>query len=292
VPAACALVLAVSRIRDRHAVRYVALIASGAIAAGYLVAADLSFPEAFHFIEYGLLGLLFYRAWRPLDDGAVLLLPLLAGTIGGTLDEWFQWFVPIRTGEARDIVLNVVAAGCGLLFALAVDMPPRLTLALRPASRPTVAVATAAALVVFALFFNSVHVTHAIADAQLGTFESRYTFDELAAVREARAAEWRERPPRELRRFSREDQYLGEGMFHVLWRNRMWAEGNIFAAWRENRILETYYTPVLDAPSYRGEKGHRWPPEQRADAEARAGDAGQPYVSDAYPVPTLTWPRR
>jgi len=290
VPAALALALAVRRIRDRRAMRYFALLASIGIAGGYIRAADLTFPEAFHFIEYGVLGFLFYRVWRPLDDLAVIVLPVLAGTIAGALDEWFQWFIPIRTGEARDVGLNAVAAGCGLLFALGADPPRRLALTLTPASRRTVALVAATTVAVFALFVNAVHAGHAIADSQLGTFESRYTYDELLSLREARAADWRERPPIALRRISREDQYLGEGMFHVAWRNRMWAEGNIFAAWRENRILETYYAPVLDTPSYRGEAGHRWPPEQRADAEARAGDTGQPYVSGAYPIPMLTWP--
>lgn len=290
VPAALALIAAVRRIRDRHALRYGALAASVAVAAGYIVAAGLSFAEAFHFIEYGLLGVLFYRACRPVEDAAVLLLPVLAGTIAGTFDEWFQWFIPLRAGEARDVVLNVVAAGCGLLFALGAGPPRRLTLTLTPASRRTVALVAAATVAVFALFVNAVHVGHVIADSQLGAFESRYTYDELLSLREARAAGWRERPPIALRRISREDQYLAEGMFHVAWRNRMWAEGNIFAAWRENRILETYYAPVLDTPSYRGEAGHRWPPEQRADAAARAGDTGQPYLSEAYPIPMLTWP--
>ena len=44
-----------------------ALAASGAIAAGYILVSRLTFAESFHFIEYGLLGLLFYRVWRPLD---------------------------------------------------------------------------------------------------------------------------------------------------------------------------------------------------------------------------------
>jgi hypothetical protein len=288
VPAALALVAAVRRIRDRHAIRYVALVGSGAIAAGYIVAAGLSFAEAFHFIEYGLIGFLFYRAWRPLEDIAVLVLPLLAGTVAGTLDEWFQWFIPLRAGEARDVGLNIVALGCGLLFALAADPPPRLTARLTPASRRLVVVVAAMGVLALALFVNSVHVGYAIADSQLGTFESRYTYDELLSVRDARAAAWREQPPVVLRRVSREDQYLGEAMFHVTWRNRMWTEGNIFAAWRENRILETYYAPVLDTPSYRG-AGHRWPAEQRADAEVRAADTGQAYVSGAYPIPMLLW---
>jgi hypothetical protein len=37
--------------------------------------------------------------------------------------------------------------------------------------------------------------------------------------------------------------------------------------------------------------GHRWHPDHRADAEARAkATAGQPYVSAAYPYPLYYWP--
>ena len=289
------MLLAVRRIRDRYLPRYLALAASLSIAAAYILASGLTFSESFHFIEYGLLGLLFYRVWRRFDDGAVLLLPVLAGTIAGTLDEWFQWFIPIRAGEARDVALNVVALGCGLLFAIAVDPPERFTLAVRRESRRTVAAVAAAALIVFALFFRSVHTGYEIVDPEIGTFVSRYSAAELPAVRDARAAEWREQPPLVLRRLSREDQYLSEGMFHVQWRNRMWSQGNVPAAWRENRILERYYAPVLDTPSYLSASGHRWPAEQRADAEARAAAAAgslqasePPYVSGAYPLPMYT----
>ncbi len=298
MPAAIALGLAVRRIRDRYLLRYLALAASVAIAAAYILATGLSFAESFHFIEYGLLGLLFYRVWRAYDDVAVLLLPVLAGTIAGTLDEWLQWFIPIRAGEARDVGLNLVSVGCGLLFAIAFDPPDRVSLALRRESRRTLTAVAASALIVFALFLRSVHMGYEIVDPGIGTFVSRYSAAELPLVRDERARRWRGQPPLVQRRLSREDQYLSEGRFHVQWRNRMWTEGNVIAAWQENRILEIYYAPVLDTPSYISASGHRWPAEQRADAEARAAEAAgsrlaseQPYVSGAYPLPMYTGPR-
>ena len=59
---------------------------------------------------------------------------------------------------------------------------------------------------------------------------------------------------------------------------------DIVGAWRENVILEAYYAPVLDT-------GHRWPSEQRRDAEGRASAARRaaPYVSVAYPYPIYAW---
>ena len=38
---------------------------------------------------------------------------------------------------------------------------------------------------------------------------------------------------------------------------------------RAREILEKYYAPVLDAPSYISKTGLRWPPAQRADGEQR-----------------------
>jgi hypothetical protein len=43
------------------------------------------------------------------------------------------------------------------------------------------------------------------------------------------------------------------------------------AAWSENLILEKYYAPVLDTPSYVSRTGHRWPADQRAHADQRRG---------------------
>ena len=72
-------------------------------------------------------------------------------------------------------------------------------------------------------------------------------------------------------------------------RNQAWQEGNLSAARHENLILETYYAPVLDAPSYLGANGHRWPADQRAQAESSGGRGFFIYVSDALPYPVLAW---
>jgi hypothetical protein len=48
---------------------------------------------------------------------------------------------------------------------------------------------------------------------------------------------------------------------------------------------------VLETPTHEG-AGHGWPPEQRADASARAAAvAPTPYVSGAYPYRLYPWPR-
>lgn len=291
-----AFVYAFARIRDRQIARYGALVAALAVGVGYALLARTGNPEVdaverFHFVEYGLVTFLFYRAWRPAGDGALIWMPVLAAMIVGTCEEWLQWFIPARVGEVRDVLLNLIAIGCGLLFSLGLDPPPKITLRLAPASRRRVASIAVAALMVFAAFFHSVHLGYEIHDADAGVFRSRYTAAQLAELGEARAARWATNPPLTWSRLSREDQYLSEGVTHVQRRNETWDGGNVMAARQENLILEKYYAPVLDTPSYISAQGHRWPPAQRADAESRIGPGYMIYVSDAEDYPILIWPK-
>lgn len=290
VPAAGVCLLALWRIGDRRLLRY----AIGALGIGlaivYIVRTGLTFAESFHFAEYGVVAILFYRVWIGVDDWSIVARPLLAGIIVGSVDEWFQWFIPIRAGEARDVLINTVATACGLLVAVALDAPARVRLALDRRSRRAVAAWSAGALVSFAAFFYTVHVGHDVHDQEIGSFRSRYSAAELASAARDRAARWRETPPIVQRRLWREDHYLTEALWHVQQRNRAWTEGDATTAWRENRILERFYAPVLETPTYADPAGHGWAAAQRADAAARASGTMRPILSDAYAYPLYTWP--
>jgi hypothetical protein len=297
---AAALIVAVARIRERRALRYGAMLAAVALGATYAFATRSGIPEVdaverFHFVEFGLITLLFYRAWRPLGDGSIFVLPVLAGVLVGTLEEWFQWFIPVRVGEVKDVFLNCAAIASGLLFSIGVEPPASFAVSIRPGSRRGIGLLGAAVVLVFAMFFQSVHLGYEIADED-AAFRSRYSAGHLAALSAERAERWKRDPPARLRRLSREDQYMTEGVTHVQERNEMWAAGDRVAAWKENRILEKYYAPVLDTPSYVSRTGHRWPAEQRADAEATvartpAADHPRAYASAAHPSPIYTWPK-
>lgn len=66
--------------------------------------------EALHFIEYGVLGLLLYRALsHSIRDYFIYICAALIGAIIGTVDEGIQWIVPERFWEYRDIWINFVA---------------------------------------------------------------------------------------------------------------------------------------------------------------------------------------
>lgn len=292
-----AILAALARIRERRAQRYgaMALSLAGAIAFALWHATgqpEVDVVELFHFVEYGVITLLFYRAWKPADDGSLLVLPVLAGLLVGTCEEWLQWFIPVRVGEMADVFLNLAAILCGLVFSVAADPPNHLTLALRDGSLRRICRFASVVAFVFAMFFDTVHLGYRVADDDIGSFVSRYPQPRLEEIEAEKADLWRVHPlPLELHRVSREDQYMSEGIIHVQARNKAWAAGDGVTAWRENQILEKYYAPVLDTPSYVSRTGFRWPPEQRTDAQARAVSAGPGYVSGAYTYPVFTWPR-
>ena len=283
-------------IPDQRRLRYGTLVT--ALAAGIVFARALrtgnsaiDVVEAFHFIEYGLLACLFYAAWLPIGDGSVVILPLLCGLLVGTLDEWVQWFVPFRVGEIRDVVLNFVAVGCGLLFGIALQPPPHVTFKLRRDSIPRVCGLLAVVTLVLASFFQSVHLGHDVRDGEIGLFRSRYTREELAAAGAVRLERWRRDPPLAPGRFSREDQYLSEGLWHVRRRNEAERAGDLSTAWRENRIVEMFFAPVLDTPNYVSRSGFRWSAIQRANiaAQLRPDAAIDPRPAEPYPL--YSWPR-
>jgi len=281
---------------DQQRLRYGVLVT--ALAAGIVFARALrtgnsaiDVVEAFHFIEYGLLACLFYAAWLPLGDASVVILPLLCGLLVGTLDEWIQWFVPFRVGEIRDVVLNLVAVGCGLLFGIALQPPPQVTFRLRRGSIARIGGMVAVVTVVLAAFFQSVHLGHDVRDGEIGTFRSRYTREELAAAGADRLERWRRDPPLAPGRFSREDQYLSEGLWHVRRRNEAERAGDISTAWRENRIVEIFFAPVLDTPNYVSRSGFRWSPLQRANAAAQLRPDAAIDPRPAEPYPLYPWPR-
>ena len=285
LPIGVAILIAAARIRHQRRLRFAALVASLAIGAAYVRFSALTPTESFHFVEYGLLACLFYFALRPADEGSILILPLIAGIATGVLDEWFQWFVPVRAGEMRDIALDAVASVCGVLFAVSLRPPPRLTLRLARDSAARVSRWAAGALALFALFTFTVHVGYEVRDPEVGTFVSRYTAAQLAALARDRTVAWKARPPLAIGRVSREDQYLSEGLWHVQRRNQAWENGDIAVAWRENLILERFFTPVLDTQTYASATAQRWPPEQRAEAASRPGVDRRPMARTEYRWP-------
>ena len=168
-----ALVVALMRIRNRRTLRYGAIVAALLLGTAYAMWNAQGNPEVdaverVHFVEYGLITLLFYRVWRPRGDISMFVLPLVAGIAVGTLEEWLQWFIPGRVGDMRDVFLNVVAIVCGLLFSVGVDPPDAGALQIRPGSLRRIGVVAAAVALLFATFVYSVHLGVEIRDPRHG----------------------------------------------------------------------------------------------------------------------------
>ncbi|HEX5215907.1 MAG TPA: VanZ family protein [Vicinamibacterales bacterium] len=292
-----------ARVRERRGLRFGLIVAALVLAAASAAAmasasAAQNAVERFHFIQYGLVTWLWYRVMRvppaPTADVATLVVPALAALVVGAADEAVQWFVPERVGEYRDIFLNGTAILAGLLWSAGLDPP--LPFSPRPAlrSRRSMAIAALMAAAAIAAFVQLAQLGVVVRDDEIGVaFVSRYSGDELRALAADRAARWARQPPLEMRRYAREDQYLAEGLWHVRARNDAWERG-VETAWRENLILERYFAPVLDTPSYAAPV-NRWPPEQRRDADSRRVATGAPFVSHANPLaihtfsPTVLW---
>lgn len=284
----------VASIRDRHLPRYAALCAAlgfGALCEWWLRTGDTNVDavEAFHFVEYAAVTWAFYRVWRPRADLSSLVFPASSAITVGVCDEWLQWFVPLRAGELRDVAMDGLAVVCGLSFSLAIDPPEAMRLRGRPGSWVRMGAGTAAVVGLSALFLMSVHLGHTVSEPVAGRFASRYTASELDAASRVRADRWLRAPPVAVARFSREDQYLSEGLSHVRWRNRAMDDGDLATAWHEHLILERFFAPVLEHPSYAAPDGARWTAEMRAGVSARAPRVDA-YVSEASPLPIYEWP--
>lgn len=98
--------------------KYAALVAIGIIY--FFMMRTVQMPEEqIHFLEYGLVGIFFLRALRhqvqnswKLWVGAFLL-----ASLAGWIDELLQGISPHRHYDIRDVRLNAISAGLGLLLA-------------------------------------------------------------------------------------------------------------------------------------------------------------------------------
>ncbi len=288
-----AILIAFLRIRERRARRFALLVVALLIGGGYMWLNGTPYPEVnaverVHFVEYGLIGFLFYRAFRRAGDISIVVLPLLIGFMVGTFDEWLQWFIPVRVGEAHDVFLNLVSIACGLLFAIAL-LPPE-SFSWRPRSATLRRIGAVAAIVwlVFATFVSQVHLGYENHVDGIGAFHSHYTVERLIELQKDRLNRWDANPPKTLRRLSQEDQYLDEGLWHVRRRNL----ASSVESWHENLILERFFAPVLDIPTYASPNPNRWSIEQRTNMEAGVQDLNAPFASSAEPYPIVVWPKR
>lgn len=105
--------LAMLRRREHFSLAGVAWLSLvAAIFVGATIQLRAAPEESVHFVQYGGLGLLAYRAFtHRLQDSGIYVAAALLGIFVGTLDEAIQWLTPRRFWGLRDIGLNALAAG-------------------------------------------------------------------------------------------------------------------------------------------------------------------------------------
>ena len=71
-----------------------------------------------HFLGYGLLGILFFRAFGTLrfNSGVVTRLSIVSSTIYGLSDEIHQYYVPFRSADITDLLADALGSFCGVFF--------------------------------------------------------------------------------------------------------------------------------------------------------------------------------
>jgi VanZ family protein len=80
--------------------------------------ADHVWDKLLHFLEYGGLGALLYRAFRGegLSGTVALIVAAVAAAAYGASDEWHQSFVPLRDSSIRDWLTDLLGGSAGAAF--------------------------------------------------------------------------------------------------------------------------------------------------------------------------------
>ena len=252
VAGATIIPVALLRIRERRLARYTATGLALLMVALPVVLSDRGTPseaavERLHFILYGLLTLLFYRAfartgyrrWTP-------VLAFVAVALAGLLDEWVQWAVALRTGEMFDVALNVYSGLCGVVLAFGLIPMPRPAPRTAPRGRAVLVSLLLLLLLAAAAFVEVAHLGHAIDEPEVGGFRSQFSRQRLLETNARRAKEWRVRPPnRPYRSYELQDHFEVEAGWRVKHRNEAYHAGDARTAWKENQLLERYYSSFL-----------------------------------------------
>jgi VanZ family protein len=209
-------VIYVYRLRLDSRTSYFWLIAVAGIFFAYTLDLGKRNPEeSVHFIQYGVLGILVYRALtHRLKDSSIFLAgAIICGCIG-TIDEFIQWMMPCRVWDLRDVGLNLFSSA---LVQVAIAKGLRPAFILRGTSRKNLRFMCSLAITAVVLLGGSLLMTpprivwiserigfleflkhndsvmleygYRYEDPEAGVFRSRFTPHELKQVDQTRAVE-------------------------------------------------------------------------------------------------------
>jgi VanZ family protein len=274
--------------------------------------------EAFHFVQYGVLSILLFRALsHRLTDPSIYLAAAAIGAIGGILDEMIQWITPRRYFDYRDIAINALA-GTLIQTALAFGVKPgRIRGTFNPAGLRIFLKATAICMsLLFICLANTPRVKHAYtrflpfmqqvpgATAEYGhlienpeaglIFFSRLSPEELQREDATRGAEAADRlePTRSKGAYEQflaevpayRDPYLVEARVHLFRRDRYAGSMRNPDMDEEEKARHAFIASrenrILETyfSNLMANSTFRWSPERTRDLETR-GARNETYIS-------------
>jgi len=216
--------------------------------------------EQVHFIEYGLLSILFFRALS-VDKikTADYLNAILLITLAGLVDEFIQGLLVNRVGELHDVYLNVLAGGLALVwYRYCIKPGEEYPSHWRKALKITIPIISLIILAIATFNSTITDFGHYIEDEEIGAFYSRMPAQDL--LHDSPDIEYfkSEVLPRLY-----EENYAGllqminntvhgEVLVHLFRRDKRLKRDNDFiTAYRENQILDKYFINYIENTEYK-----------------------------------------
>jgi VanZ family protein len=249
--------------------------------------------EKVHLFQYSLLAVLFWWAFHRRFPGPQIYAHGLLFTLAaGLLDEYVQHLLPIRVGEIRDVWINFLAGGLGLLYvALVVRPGPGRPV---PAARAwcNILIGLALFLPLLGVFVHQVQIGYRIVDREAGVaFITRFTPERLPEENRIHGEQWAssgepfnpEETVAGFRTWAIEDFYITEALRHIGARNHHLDAGRPVMAAMEQKILLRHYPAVMRALS------PRLPAEVRRQLRRQPGLTAEAPVESTEGRHLFTW---
>lgn len=289
------------RLRVRRISSYFCLAAVGFIYVYFTLKLWAHPEEAVHFLEYGLLSFLLFRALRNhLSDITIYFSAFFLGSLVGLFDEILQWITPRRYWDFRDVGLNALAV---LLFQIALAFairPKNIARSISPSSLRLASTFFIINLILLGLCFSNTpqrvasltrlfpllsflekeEIMHEFQRKKhnlpgLGVFFSRLDLKEIRAIDEARhrefaaiLKEWADRPYEDfLRTYSaQKEPFLHEFRVRIFRRDQKLKEASkLNPGRRRNQALLASLRENLYLEKYFSltlkDSGYLWPEE-------------------------------
>jgi len=248
-------------IRDRHLERYLCLVLIFIfMALGMKVLSTsmtwVNLIERIHLVEYGLLGIVAFGFFRNFSRRRIIhLWSVIFVFFVAICDEVLQHLLAIRTGEFRDVLINLLAGIASQLFILLVVRPEYMKGSPFRLSLSELFALLAVLSGMAGFFYYFVQGGYPVETAK-GKFYSYHSPERLLEKDRKKREEGPEAMLRELEAqggiWALEDFYLTEARQHANRRDFV-VPSDLLRAYSENRILERYFSTYLDFTNSRWE---------------------------------------